>query len=190
VAEKIARIKILWLLQENNHIDLFFSDESGFQLVPNLPYGWQFKREYVRILPRRGKNLSVFGLLSTNNRLISYPTEQNTNANFIIQCLDDFVTKITKPTVVIMDNAPIHKAKILLKRREEWEKKNLFIFFLPKYSPHLNRIETLWRKMKYEWIKPKDYKSWRTFTKAVKNILATFGTDNYNIKFSDPFYIV
>lgn len=179
----------LWSLQEQGHIDLFFSDESGFQLVPNLPYGWQAKGQYIRMLPRKGKNLSVFGLLSSTNRLVCYPTEQATNAAFIIQCLDDFVQKINKPTVVIMDNAPIHKARIVMDKRKEWEAKGLFIFFLPKYSPHLNRIETLWRKIKYEWLKPKDYKSWRTFTYAVKNILASFGSDDYNIRFSEPYYI-
>ena len=142
------------------------------------------------MLPRKTKNLSIFGLLGTNNRLVSYSTEERTNAAFIIQCLDDFIKKIDKPTVVIMDNAPIHRAKIMMEKRKEWEKKNLFLFFLPKYCPHLNRIETLWRKTKYEWLKPKDYKSWRTFTKAVKNILASFGSDKYSIKFSEPYYIV
>jgi transposase len=183
-------MKDLWLLQKNEHIDLFFSDESGFQLVPNLPYGWQPKGEYVRMMPRKGKNMSVFGLLGTDNRLISYPTEKYTNAAFIIQCLDDFVTKIERPTVVIMDNSPIHRAKAMMEKRKEWEDKDLFIFFLPKYSPHLNRIETVWRKVKYEWLKPKDYKSWRTFTKAVKNILASFGSDEYNIRFSEPYYVI
>jgi transposase len=183
-------MKDLWLLQKTGHIDLFFSDESGFQLVPNLPYGWQPKGEYIRMVPRKGKNMSIFGLLGTNNRLVSYPTEENTNAAFIIRCLDDFVTKIEKLTVIIMDNAPIHRAKAMMEKRREWEDKGLFIFFLPKYSPHLNRIETLWRKMKYEWLKPEDYKSWRTLTKAVKNILASFGSDEYNIRFSEPYYIV
>lgn len=189
IAEKIERLKLLWDLQKANHIHLYFSDESGFQLVPNLPYGWQAKGKYVRMLPRKGKNLSIFGLLSTNNHLVSYPTEQATNADFIIQCLDDFTSKISKPTVIIMDNAPIHRAKKILNKRSEWEEKGLFIFFLPKYCPHLNRIETLWRKIKYEWIKPSHYKSWRTFTNAVKNILASFGSDQYDIKFSESYYV-
>jgi len=189
MGEKIERMKLLWTLQEENHIDLFFSDESGFQLVPNLPYGWQAKGEYKRLLPRKGKNLSVFALLSTDNRLVSYPTEQTTNAAFIIECLEHFIKKINKPTVVIMDNAPIHRAKVMMAKRKEWEAKGLFIFFLPKYCPHLNRIEILWRKMKYEWLKPKNYKSWRTLINAVKQILAAFGSPKFNIKFSDPYYI-
>lgn len=190
MGEKVERLQLLWKLQEENHIDLFFSDESGFQLVPNLPYGWQAKGEYSRLFPRKGKKLSIFALLSTHNRLVSYPTVQNTNAAFIIECLEDFIKKIHKPTVIIMDNAPIHRAKIMMAKRKEWEDRGLFIFFLPKYSPHLNRIEILWRKMKYEWLKPKNYKSWTTLTNAVKHILATFGTAKFTIKFSKPYYIL
>ena len=29
-----------------------------------------------------------------------------------------------------------------------WQKRGLFIFFLPPYSPHLNLAETWWRKIK------------------------------------------
>lgn len=188
MAEKIERLEILWHLDQCDHIDLFFADEAGFQLVPNIPYGWQAKGEYVRMLPRKGKTLSIFGLLGTDNRLISYPTEDRTNADFIIQSLDHFIQKIDKPTVIILDNAPIHRAKKMKAKMEQWQQQGLFIFFLPKYAPHLNRIETLWRKMKYEWLHHKDYKSWRTLTKAVKNILASFGSDQFNIQFSEPYY--
>ncbi len=183
-------MKVLWQLYEKKHIDLVFADEAGFQLVPCIPYGWQPIGERIKLLPRKGKTMSIFGLLHADNRLVCYPTEQMTNADFIIQCLDSFVSRVKEPTVVILDNAPIHRAKKMLAKRKEWEKKNFFLFFLPRYSPHLNRIETLWRKLKYEWLKPRDYKSWGTLTKAIKNILASFGSDLYDIKFSKPYYIV
>lgn len=189
MGEKIERLKLLWQLDQSDHIDLYFSDEAGFQLVPNIPYGWQAKGEYVRMFPQKGKTLSIFGLLGTNNHLVSYPTEKRTNADFIVRCLDSFVHKIVRPTVIIMDNAPIHRARKVLVKRKVWEEKGLFIFFLPKYSPHLNRIETLWRIMKYEWLHHKHYKSWNTLTKAVKNMLASFGSDQFNITFSQPYYL-
>jgi transposase len=181
---------MLWQLYESKQIDLVFADEAGFQLVPCIPYGWQPIGQRIGILPRKGKTLSIFGLLHADNRLVCYPTEQMTNADFIIQCIDDFVTKIEKPTVIILDNAPIHRAHKMLVKRKEWENKDLFIFFLPRYSPHLNRIETLWRKTKYEWLKPRNYKTWGTLTSSIKNILASFGSDLYNIKFSRPFYMI
>lgn len=184
-------MKMLWQLYEANQIDLFFADEAGFQRVPSIPYGWQPTGERVRIVPQKGKTLSIFGLLSPDNQLTCYPTEQMTNADFIIQCIDDFANRKTKrPSVIILDNAPIHRAKKMMIKRKEWENKDLFLFFLPRYSPHLNRIETLWRKVKYEWLKPKHYKSWRSLTNAVKNILASFGSDLYDINFSKPFYMI
>lgn len=185
MVEKIERLRILWQLDQGDHIDLFFADEAGCQLIPNIPYGWQAKGEYVRMLPRKGKTLRIFGLLRTDDRLISYPTEDRTNADFIIQSLDRFVQKIDKPTVMVLDNAPIHRATKMKAKIVQWQQQGLFIFFLPKYAPHLNRIETLWRKMKYEWLHHKDYKSWTTLTKAVKNILATFGSDRFNIQLAN-----
>ncbi|WP_051040375.1 MULTISPECIES: transposase [Methylomicrobium] len=37
------------------------------------------------------------------------------------------------------------------------EEKGIRFYFLPPYSPELNRIKPLWRKMKYEWLKFKLY---------------------------------
>ena len=33
------------------------------------------------------------------------------------------------------------------RKRREWKHKGLHLLFLPPYSPHLNRIETLWRQV-------------------------------------------
>jgi len=38
-----------------------------------------------------------------------------------------------------------------------WQKRGLFMFFLPPYNSHLNIAEILWRNLKYEWLCPGDY---------------------------------
>ena len=38
-------------------------------------------------------------------------------------------------------------------------------------------IETLWRKIKYEWIKPHDYLNCDTLSKAVTNFVCKFGQE-------------
>jgi transposase len=43
--------------------------------------------------------------------------------------------------------------------RDVWAKRNLFIFYLPPYSPQLNIIERVWKEMKARWINEKDYQS-------------------------------
>jgi len=39
---------------------------------------------------------------------------------------------------------------------EEWKEKEVYIFFLPPYSPELNLIEILWRRINYQWWIPFD----------------------------------
>ena len=183
-------MRLLWKLYKAGYIDLVFADEVAFQLVPSIPYGWQPTGKWIRMTPRKKKTLRVFGLLFANNRLICHPIEGQINTDFVIEALDSLTLKIERPTVVILDNAAVHRSKKLLAKRKEWEGKDLFIFYLPRYSPHLNRIETLWRKVKYEWLTPKNYRSWNSLTNSVKDILAYYGSAKYNIKFSDPFYAI
>ena len=52
------------------------------------------------------------------------------------------------PTHLWLDNGPIHTAKATQALFPELAAKGLLIHFLPPYSPELNRIEILWRKIK------------------------------------------
>jgi transposase len=56
-----------------------------------------------------------------------------------------------------------------------WKKKNIHIFNLPPYSPELNRIETLWRFMKYQWIPFDAYASFENLRQSVNDILSNVG---------------
>ena len=49
-----------------------------------------------------------------------------------------------KFTVIIQDNASIHRANIVKERVQIWEKQELVLFFLPPYSPEMNRVEDQW----------------------------------------------
>lgn len=88
--------------------------------------------------------------MSPEQKLVSYVTQESINSQFIITSLDDFSDKLTKFTVVVLDNAPWHMSKCVQSKIKKWEKKGLFLFYLPTYSPHLNKIETLWRFMIYK----------------------------------------
>lgn len=106
------------------------------------------------------------------------------NSDLIIAFIDDFAENITQKTVLVLDNAPIHHSETFKDKIDEWQQKDLYIFFLPTYSPHLNLIETLWRKIKYEWLKPKDYLNFDTLTNAVESIVLEIGK-KYKINFGE-----
>jgi len=55
---------------------------------------------------------------------------------------------------------------------------------LPVYSPELNLIEILWRKIKYEWLPFSAYKGMSWLRNSLNKILKDFGSEKYHIKFA------
>lgn len=140
-------------------IDVYFGDESGFWQNPVIASAWQFAGEEIRLFPEKGKRVSVFGFLNLKSEGRFWTNEKTIKSEFVIECLEEWLLeKGEKPTVLVLDNARIHRSRSVQEKLSEWEEKSLYIFNLPAYSPHLNIIEILWRKMKYEWLKPEDYK--------------------------------
>ena len=182
--EKIIQLCGLLWLEKQGFLKIYYGDESGFNLVPNIPYGWQEKGNTIEVLPVKGKSINAFGLLTRDNELAIYTSEQSINSALTIAFIDDFCSTIKQPCVIVLDNAPIHhsaefKAKIL-----QWEQQGLYIFYLSRYSPHLNIIETLWRKIKYEWLKPQHYLNWDTLVFQLDHIFCNVG-NLFNINFKD-----
>lgn len=170
----MAGLERLEGLSEQGHIDLFYGDESGVSLIPCVPYGWQFKDESVSSPSVKGKGVNCFALLSRDNRLFFRTTDAVMDAALVCDYLDQFVHGLEKLTVVVLDNAPVHQKQVQ-KRRTAWEAKGLYVFFLPPYSPHLNVAETLWRKLKYEWLQACDYAEKDLLCLRVRQALAAVG---------------
>jgi transposase len=165
-------------------IDLFYGDESHVCSEGYVPYGWQFPDEDVYIPVEKGYKINMWAIITRKNKIYSTITEQNIDADFVFDQLETISLKIQKITVIVLDNASIHKAKIIQNQLQFWRKRGLYIFYLPPYSPQLNIAETLWRKIKKEQIDHTDYINKNTLFYAVNRCLAQFGTE-WNIKFSD-----
>jgi transposase len=60
---------------------------------------------------------------------------------------------------VVLDNASLHTSEAVAANRERWHANGLQLEFLAPYSPELNLIEILWRKIKYEWLPFSAYES-------------------------------
>lgn len=144
-------------LSERGLIDLYYGDESRVALKPNVPYGWQFVDEEVAMPSEKGSGLNCFALLKRNNQAVIETIERAIDSQFIFDKLEDFSIRIKKLTVVVLDNASVHRSRIIKGRIKIWQHRGLYIFYLPRFSPHLNIVEILWRKLKYEWLAPADY---------------------------------
>ncbi len=179
---KVQELEELKKQEERGEIEIRYVDESGFCLIPYVPYAWQESSERIEIKSQLSPRLNVLGFLSKTNKLEAYTFNQSINSDVVIACLDDFCAKIQQKTVLVMDNSSIHQNHRLWEKEEEWKEKGLEIFFLPTYSPHLNLIENLWRFMKYKWLGCDAYENYSTLVNAVEEILINYGT-KYTINF-------
>jgi transposase len=59
-----------------------------------------------------------------------------------------------------LDNASVQTRHAFLSHADEWMQRGVCLHFLPPYSPELNPIEILWRKIKYEWLPLDAYTSY------------------------------
>lgn len=170
-------------LSEAHLIDLYYSDESRVSLEPCIPYGWQFPDEKVFMPTQKGEGLNCFALLKRNNDCLVETTMENINSQFVLERLEELSTNLRKLTVVVLDNARIHTSQIIKERIKVWQQRGLYLFYLPRYSPHLNIVEILWRKLKYEWLSPSDYQDKENLFYQVKLALKAVG-QNLFINFS------
>jgi transposase len=170
----------------DGYLNLYYGDESAFSMNPCLPYGWQAKGEIVGIVPRSCRKINVFGIFSSDNFGFTRFSDQNINADFIVSAIDDFVQNLPadKPSVLVLDNAATHHSLLFRAKSTSWQEKGLYIFYLPKYSPHLKLAEIFWRKAKYEWLKPADYFSFEKFKEKVAEIFTNIST-KYRINFKE-----
>ena len=105
------------------------------------------------------------------------------NAQRLVDIFNDFVEKTTQKTVVILDNAPVHTSHLFTSFIPKWQEENdVYLFFLPKYSPELNRIEMLWKAIKYRWLEWSAYLSMDKLRENLNFVLKNIGK-KFNIQF-------
>jgi len=176
--DKVSQIKILKRWTDDGLGELYFYDESGFSLDSNIPYRWSPINEPTPIPANRfAKRINVLGFLNTKNKdIFSKMTTEKVDTDVVVEHFNNFSKYITKPTVVILDNASIHTSKKFKAKIEEWESTGLYLLYLPPYSPELNPIEILWREMKYQKVNINALSSFDKLYAHVSDLLESFGS--------------
>lgn len=170
-------LHLLRRLAAARYRDLYYDDESRFTLVSNVPRAWQAPGHPVALPATRGPGVNVAGFLRHDGTdLHAYTTEQSICSRDVISFFEDFCQQLTQPTVVVLDNAATHRSAAFQARIPEWEAAGLTLFFLPAYSPELNRIELLWRCCKHQWLPFAAYQSLKNLQHYLRKTLHEVGT--------------
>ena len=136
-----------------------YVDEAGFSAAHPNRSAWTPTGARHLIEATRGKRLNVLAAMISTGELFSAKLWQNTTSEVFAGFLGLLTKHVDKPLTVILDNASIHKSKMLQPIINLLKSKGLTLYFLPPYSPELNRIELLWHKMKHTWMAAKSRNS-------------------------------
>ena len=161
-------------------LDLVYFDGSGFNLSAKVVYAWQKRGARIVIPVMRGTSQNVLGFMWHRcQKFSSFVFEGAIDSNVVISCFDLIAQSLEKETVIVLDNAPIHRSEEFAEKIEEWEKQGLKIYFLPTYCPSLNKIEMLWKKIKYDWLTWDAYSSYKNLCRELDEILSQVGSKYY-----------
>lgn len=164
--------------------DLFYFDEAGFSLQPCVPYAWAKVGETLELACSTGRRQNVLGFMNwSGHEFHSFAFEGRVDSALVVECFQLFSQKIQKPTIVLVDNASIHTSEEFEDELAGLKKEGVIIKYLPAYSPELNLIEILWRKIKYEWLPLSAYKDFKTMTQELFEVIKGIGS-KYRITFA------
>lgn len=167
---------------EAGEITLAYLDEAGFEQTHPNRGAWTPVGEQHRIEAGRGSRLNVVAALLSTGKVISAQLWDTMNSELFLGFLGLLREQAaSKPMTVILDNASIHHAKSIASAVSMLEKQGITLYFLPAYSPELNRIETLWHLIKYSWMAVKQ-RSAEVLKTDVSHILDNFGS-TYKMNF-------
>lgn len=170
-----AEIAALRAQAAAGEIVLAYVDEAGFSQVHPNRSAWTPTGERHLIEATRGRRLNVLAAMLSTGKLISAKLWQTTTGEAFTGFLSLLREQVGQPLTVILDNASIHKKKSEMYILKHLESIGLKLYFLPAYSPELNRIERLWHKMKYTWMAPKCRNS-RELEADIDDMLSNFDT--------------
>jgi hypothetical protein len=102
-----AEIEELLALKCDEEIELWFYDESGFDLTFSVPSARQTTGTIIEVPSENSQRLNVLGFLSPNNRFESFNFFRSIDSYIIIACFDNFVNR-PSAKVVFLDNASTH----------------------------------------------------------------------------------
>ena len=125
-------------------------DQSSFWLVPIRRRIWAPKGSKPKAtFWWSNKKANIFGALVDGKKLY-YEWYNKYNAHFFVHFMKCFTKTLdkNKKYVFVFDNASAHTAKMSVKYLKSLQ--NVFIEFIPPYSPQLNCIETCWKIIKHD----------------------------------------
>ena len=132
-------------------LNLLFLDEMTAQLTPTLTRAWGMRGEQRQVTAwtRGHLKVHIFGAMDPIRGQAHHRFAKRINAKNFQAFLRRLLKKYPRGTLLlVLDNAFWHKSRSVAEVLSRH--KRVHLFFLPKYSPDMNPIELLWKRLRWE----------------------------------------
>ena len=151
---------------------LFYLDESGFS--PSLPtgYSWSLPKQRKRVKYEypQGRRVNALATYEPHTRCLDATSfERTLTSDDLLAYLRDRLPTADVPRVVVLDNAGIHTSKVVKAARAGLSKLGIYLYYLPPYSPELNRIEPVFKQVKHHEMPTRSFTTRADLRKAVED---------------------
>jgi len=164
---------------ESGMMELFYLDECGF--APSLPtgYSWALPGQRKRVCyeypqGRRVNVLATYNPFGPAPRLAAKAFERTLTSDDLLEYLRALPAS-NVPRVVVLDNAGMHTSEAFKARRKELAIQGIYLYYLPAYSPELNRIEPVFKQIKHHEIPRRSHKSKAELRASVESGFESYG---------------
>ena len=163
------------LIRTSRDTVVLCADECDVHLLPVLRAMWMRKGQQVRVpTPGTNRKRSIFGAFELGSGNWTYVTTERKRAvEFIVFLEQVLSTYPGKHILIVLDNASIHKAKVV----EQWLKEHppMELLYLPTYSGHTeNPVEKVWWRLKGHVAANRLHGSIDSLVAAVHDFFAAF----------------
>ncbi|GAA5502355.1 IS630 family transposase ISDra3 [Deinococcus xinjiangensis] len=126
---------------------IVWADEVGFSLKPTVGSTWTRVGHTPTIFPKNNwKKLSTIGGITSTGQFLQQTHEGAIKSAGVVAYLTHLLRHIPGKITVILDNAAIHKAKVV--QTFLHENSRLSVVYLPPYTPEFNPVEQVWAYVK------------------------------------------
>jgi len=118
---------------------------------------------------RRVNALATYEPLAAAPRLDAVPFERTLTSDDPLAYLRDRLPAADVPRVVVQDNAGIHTSKVVKAARRDLARLGIYLYYLPAYSPELNRIEPVFKQVKHHDMPTRSFTTKADLRQAVEH---------------------
>jgi transposase len=150
---------------------LYYLDECGFSPTLPIGYSWSLagRRKWTRYEAPQGRRVNAMAAyrpFGRSPRLEVFTAERTWDSYDLLGSLEALPwSKV--PRVVVLDNASIHTSQVVRRARHRLSQQGIYLYFLPPYSPELNRVEPVFRQVKHQEIPQRSFTTRKELREAV-----------------------